>query len=351
MLEGEGAAAHVTMLQRSPTWVSAVPSRDRDRPADPGRCCRRGWRTGWSGPRTSPVTTGFYQFCRRRPQAARRLLTRFATRFLGDPALVEEHFTPAYAPWDQRLCSSPGGDLFRAVRSGRATMVTDLVRRVVPEGVETASGRTIEADVLVTATGLRLRAFGGIRPRVDGVEVDLSEQTGVERRDGDRGAELRRLHRLHERLVDAAGRPHPPARGQGAAVDGPPRRARPSSRARRPGLTPRPLLDLASGYVQRSVGAFPRQGDRRPWQVRQNYVLDAVTTLRAPLDATLVPVSARSSRRPWSPWSTPSWSPARTRGGPARALDVRRLGARGGRLGARGAGRARGARSRVRASR
>jgi cation diffusion facilitator CzcD-associated flavoprotein CzcO len=290
MLEGDGAAAHVTMLQRSPTWVGVVPGRDRNaeriQAVLPARLAHRVVRA-----KNIAMTTGFYQFCRRRPQAARRLLTRFATRFVGDPAVVAEHFTPTYAPWDQRLCSSPDGDLFTAVRSGRASMVTDLVRRVVPEGVETASGTTLPADVLVTATGLRLLAFGGIKPQVDGVEVDLVDQlvwngamvTGVPNFAVCIGytnaswtlrADL--THRLVVKVLRWMDRHGEPAVVPKAPAD----------------LQPRPLLDLAAGYVQRSIAAFPRQGDRTPWRVRQNYLLDAVTTLRADLGATLVPVRA-----------------------------------------------------------
>ncbi len=291
LLEGEGAAAHVTMLQRSPTWVSPVPSHDRTaqrlQAVLPARLAHRLVRI-----RNIALTTGFYQYCRRRPQAARRFLTRLATRMIGDPATVAEHFTPTYAPWDQRLCSSPGGDLFRAVRSGRATMVTDRIRRVVAEGVELESGGMVEADLLVTATGLRLKVFGGIRPRVDGAEVDVAEQlvwngamvTGVPNFAVCIGytnaswtlrADL--THRLVVKVLRWMDRHGEPAVVPRAPAD----------------LAPRPLLDLAAGYVQRSVGAFPRQGDRRPWRVRQNYVLDAVTTLRADLDAALLPVRAR----------------------------------------------------------
>jgi len=174
-------------------------------------------------------------------------------------------------------------------------MVTDTVARIVPGGVELASGSTVEADVIVTATGLRLRAFGGIEPRVDGAVVDLATQfvwngamvTGVPNFAVCIGytnaswtlrADL--SHRLVVKVLRWAER-----RGVAAAV---PRAA--------PDLAPRPLLDLASSYVQRSIGAFPRQGDRRPWQVRQNYVLDAITTLRADLDGTLVPVPPGPSR-------------------------------------------------------
>ena len=288
LLKGERPAEHVTMLQRTPTWISAVPTRDKyaDRikallPAGPAHRLVRAKNVAFS--------TAFYQFCRRRPQAARRLLTRLATGILGDPQLVAAHFTPTYAPWDQRLCAIPGGDLFQAIRAGQARVVTDHVDRFVPEGIRLRSGETLLADVVVTATGLRLLAFGGIEPRVDGAKVELSEQfvwngammTGVPNFAVCIGytnaswtlrADL--SHRLVCRVLGWMQR-----RGHAAGVPEPEGE-----------LTPRPLLDLASGYVRRSIDAFPRQGGRSPWRVRQNYLLDALTTPRARLARTLTPV-------------------------------------------------------------
>ncbi|WP_277501556.1 NAD(P)/FAD-dependent oxidoreductase [Nocardioides sp. ChNu-99] len=289
MLKGDGAAAHVTMLQRTPTWISAVPSRDKKAerikallPEGPAHHVVRAKNIAFS--------TAFYQFCRRRPATARKLLTGLATKVLGDPQLVADHFTPPYDPWDQRLCAIPSGDLFRAIKAGDADVVTDHVERFVPEGVLLRSGEVLEADVIVTATGLRLLAFGGIEPHVDGERVELSEQfvwngamiTGVPNFAVCIGytnaswtlrADL--THRLVCKVLGWMDR-----RGHAAVAP------RPNG-----DLEPQPLLDLAAGYVQRSIGAFPRQGDRRPWQVRQNYVLDSLTTLRTDLDKTLAPVT------------------------------------------------------------
>ena len=287
LLDGEGAAAHVTMLQRSPSWVSAVPGTDalaeRIKSVLPAGVAHRLIRA-----KNIAFTTGFYQFCRRRPQQARRLLTGLATKVLGDADLVREHFTPSYDPWDQRLCAVPSGDLFVAIRKGRADVVTDHVDRFVADGVRLASGRVLEADVVVTATGLRLRAFGGIAPRVDGEEVALSEQYVWN------GAMITRIPNfavcigytnaswtlradLTHRLVCKVLR-WMDEHDYASVVPSPDGE-----------LSPRPLLDLASGYVQRSIGDFPRQGDRAPWLVRQNYVIDNATTLRRDLSRTLAP--------------------------------------------------------------
>ena len=285
LLQGDGAAAHVTMLQRSPTWISPVPGVDRTaeriKAVLPAGLAHRVVRT-----KNIAFGTAFYQFCRRRPQQARKLLNGLATKILKDPELVREHFTPRYDPWDQRLCAVPSGDLFVAIKAGDAEVVTDHVDTFVPEGVRLRSGRVLEADVVVTATGLRLRAFGGIEPSVDGQRVPLAEQyvwngamvTGVPNFAvciGYTNASWTLRADLSHRLVCKvlgwmAGHDY-------ATVE--PRPDRP--------LTPHPLLDLAAGYVQRSIDAFPRQGEQAPWRVRQNYVLDSVTTLRTDLSKTL----------------------------------------------------------------
>lgn len=288
LLRGTGnrdGAEHVTMLQRTPTWISAVP--DRDAGADkiksvlPAGLAHQVIRA-----KNIAFSTAFYQFCRRRPQTARKLLTGLSTKILGDAQLVADHFTPTYDPWDQRLCAVPDGDLFRVIRSGRASIVTDHIDTFVPDGIRLRSGEVIEADIIVTATGLRLLAFGGIEPYVDGKRVDLSEQfvwngamiTGVPNFAVCIGytnaswtlrADL--THRLVCKVLAWMERRQLPAVSPRLDAD----------------LTPQPLLDLAAGYVQRSIGSFPRQGDRRPWQVRQNYIIDAVTTLRTNLDRTL----------------------------------------------------------------
>jgi cation diffusion facilitator CzcD-associated flavoprotein CzcO len=288
LLAGETRAESVTMLQRSPTWVSAVPSVDRLaarlQTTLPARLAHRIIRA-----RNVALMLAFYQFCRRWPGLARRLLTLRSAALVGDRQTVADHFTPAYDPWDQRLCLAPSGDLFRVIGSGQATVVTDGVERFVPEGVLLRSGRVVEADVIVTATGLRLLAFGGIRLSVDGAPVPLPEQyvwngamlTGVPNFAfclGYTNASWTLRADLTHRLV---GRVLAWMAGHGYSAVVP----------RSPdGLTARPLLDLTSGYVQRSISAFPRQGDRTPWRVRQNFVLDSITTRRTRLDRTLRPV-------------------------------------------------------------
>ncbi|GEP40429.1 flavin-binding monooxygenase [Nocardioides psychrotolerans] len=289
MLEGDDAAAHVTMLQRTPTWISAVPSKDAKaellKSVLPAGLAHQVIRT-----KNIAFNTAVYQFCKRRPAAARKLLTGMSAKILGDPQLVADHFTPTYNPWEQRLCAIPSGDLFVSIKKGEASVVTDTIERFVPEGILLTSGETLEADIIVTATGLRLKAFGGIEPHVDGERVELSEQyvwngamiTGVPNfaicigytnASWTLRADL--THRLVTKVLGWM-----ESQGHAAVV------ARPDA-----DLTPQPLLDLASGYVKRSIGAFPRQGDRRPWQVRQNYMLDSITALRTPLGRSLVPVT------------------------------------------------------------
>ena len=278
-------AAGVTMLQRSPTWISAVPGRDRRadalrralHPALAHRLIRA---------KNILFSTAVHQFCRRRPAAARAFFTSRAARVLGSEELVAEHFTPSYDPWDQRLCAVPDADLFTALRRGRADVVTDTIDTFVPEGIRLSSGRVLKADVVVTATGLKLLPFGGIAPTVDGVPVELSEQfvwngamlTGVPNFAlciGYTNASWTLRADLTHRLVCKVLR-HLERHRAAAAV---PRAA--------PGMTGHPLLDLSSGYVRRSIDAFPRQGDSHPWRVRQNYLLDSATTLRTPLSRTL----------------------------------------------------------------
>ncbi|WP_433593033.1 flavin-containing monooxygenase [Nocardia sp. CA-145437] len=285
----------VTMLQRSPTWISAVPGRDKvaDRMREllPADLAHRLIRT-----KNILFNIGFYQYCRRRPEAAKKLLTGLTTRILKDEALVAEHFTPDYDPWDQRLCAVPNADFFKAMRKGKAEVVTDHIETFVPEGIRLKSGPVIEADVVVTATGLQLLAFGGIDLVVDGTPVALSEQfvwqgtmlTGVPNFAvciGYTNASWTLRADLTSRLVcKVLGYME---RNGYTAVAPEPERA----------LRERPLLDLASGYVQRSIGDFPRQGDRNPWTVRQNYLLDTATVMRTDLSKTLRPVAAQELQR------------------------------------------------------
>ncbi|GGK69737.1 flavin-containing monooxygenase [Nocardia camponoti] len=281
-------AEHVTMLQRSPTWISAVPGRDKQadkiRELLPPALAHRVIRT-----KNILFNMGFYQYCRRRPEAARKLLTGLSTRILKDAQLVAKHFTPEYDPWDQRLCAAPDADFFKAIKKGKATVVTDRIDTFVPEGIKLESGEVLPADIVVTATGLRLLAFGGIAPTVDGEAVDLAKQyvwqgamlTGLPNFAicvGYTNASWTLRADLTSRLVCKV-LSHLDRTGAVAVVP------TPSGK-----LDERPLLDLKAGYVLRSIDQFPRQGDRGPWRVRQNYLLDSLFTMRADLRKTLRPV-------------------------------------------------------------
>ncbi|MDI2129938.1 flavin-containing monooxygenase [Yinghuangia seranimata] len=288
-------AAHVTMLQRSPTWISSIPGRDRVadaiRAVLPAKHAHQVARM-----KNVLFTLGFYQFCQRYPATARKMLTRLNARVLKDEQAVREHFTPAYDPWDQRLCAAPDADFFKALKSGKASVVTDHIDTFVPEGVRLKSGTVLEADIVVSATGLKLLAFGGVTPHVDGEPVVLSEQfvwrglmlTGVPNFAvciGYTNASWTLRADLSSRLVCKVLN-HMDRNGYAAVVPRPDRE-----------LTPRPLLDLAAGYIQRSIGDFPRQGDRSPWLVRQNYLIDAATTMRTDLRKSLHPTPRSAVKR------------------------------------------------------
>ena len=271
-------AAHVTMLQRSPSYVTPLPNRDviaeAARRILPPKAANRVARA-----KSILFTQGFYQLARRRPDLVRRALRRIALRFLKDPGYVDEHFRPAYDPWDQRLCVIPSGDLYTAITDGRASVVTDHIDTFVPEGIRLRSGTVVEADVVVSATGLTLLPIGGVQLSVDGEPVDVGGSVAY------RGLMLSGVpnlaycigyvnaswtlradlsHRYLLKLLD-----HMDRHGYATAT--------PTA----PGGTGRPLLDLSSGYVQRALDIFPRQGDRDPWLVRQNYLRDVITTPRA----------------------------------------------------------------------
>jgi cation diffusion facilitator CzcD-associated flavoprotein CzcO len=237
-----------------------------------------------------------YAFCQKQPRLARKVLLALVTKALRDPDLVAEHFTPSYDPWDQRVCAVPDADLFRAIRKGRVDVVTDHIDACVGEGIRLGSGEVVEADVVVTATGLKLLAFGGITPSVDNVPVDLREQfvwqgtmlTGLPNFAvciGYTNASWTLRGDLSSRLVCRVLN----EMGRRDAVSVVPVPDEP--------LEPRPLIDLAAGYVQRSIEEFPRQGHRGPWRVRQNYLVDAATTMRRDLSKTLRFEPAREAAR------------------------------------------------------
>ncbi|WP_404365455.1 flavin-containing monooxygenase [Marinobacter sp.] len=265
-------AAHVTMLQRSPSYIVSLP--DVDVIARflqrllPGIAAYR--ITRWKNVTMQML---FFQACRRFPGLMRKMIRRQLLRELGPDADIDTHFNPSYDPWDQRLCMVPNGDLFRALRKGDAAMVTDHIDRFTSDGIRLASGRELKADIIVTATGLNLVAMGGARLLVDGKEVNLPETMGYKGMMlsdvpnmalvvGYTNASWTLKADLTEeyicRLIN-----HMDEKGYNICVP-----------KKDPDVQEEPFLDLDSGYVTRALAHLPKQGDRSPWRLYQNYLLD-----------------------------------------------------------------------------
>ena len=217
-----------------------------------------------------------YQLSRRRPNLMKSLIRRGAQRQLPDGFDLDTHFRPHYSPWDQRLCIVPDGDLFTAVSEGHASIVTDQVDAFTERGVRLRSGTELEADVIVTATGLNMLALGGVSLAVDGAPVHLPDRVvykgmmlsgvpnfaftvGYTNASWTLKADLTAAYVC--RLLT-----HMRRRGYVSCI--------PADED--PDLIREPLINLSSGYVLRSVQDFPAQGSRRPWRVHQNYALDVL---------------------------------------------------------------------------
>jgi cation diffusion facilitator CzcD-associated flavoprotein CzcO len=275
-------AAHVTMLQRSPTYVLSLPGIDRvavklrEKLAPSKAYAVTRWKNVL-------VSTASYQLARRRPELMKRLIRRALVSQLPDGYDVDEHFKPAYDPWDQRLCLVPDGDLFRAIKDGDVDVVTDHVDRFTRTGIRLRSGRELEADLVVTATGLNLLAFGGIRLRVDEVDVHLPDTmaykgmllSGVPNFAyviGYTNASWTLKADLVSEYVCRLLR-HMRSRGYDVVVP-----------EKSPGVDEEPFMDFASGYVQRSLHLLPKQGSRAPWKLRMNYLRDVLTIRRGAIE-------------------------------------------------------------------
>ena len=269
-------AAHVTMLQRSPTYITALPSRDaiadKVRALLPENLAHRVVR--W---KNVLLTLLFFQLSRRAPKMMRKVITDAAAKALPPNVRVDPHFVPTYNPWDQRMCLVPDGDFFKALRTGKADVVTDRIDRFIPGGIRLESGAELDADIVVTATGLTLVALGEIGIVVDGERVDPSDTytyrghmlsgipnfalcVGYTNASWTLRADL--TSRSVCKLLN-----HMDAHGYVKAVP----------TVDESTIEARPLLGLNSGYIQRATGVLPRQGSKDPWNLRQNYVLDAFT--------------------------------------------------------------------------
>lgn len=266
-------AGHVTMLQRSPTYIVARPSED----VFANRVRRRlPKRLAYSVVRWRNVLLGmvFYNLARRRPERIKAWIIDMARRALGADYDVATHFTPRYQPWDQRLCLVPDGDLFAALKSGRAEIVTDRIASFTPSGIRLESGRDLAADLIVAATGLKLKLMGGLRVVVDGRTVDFAKTLsykgmmisdvpnfavafGYTNASWTLKSDLTSVYVC--RLLN-----HMKRRGFTTCT---PLRNDPT-------VAEEPFVDFSSGYIQRAIASFPRQGSKKPWRLYQNYIRD-----------------------------------------------------------------------------
>mgnify|MGYP003575755561 CR=1 FL=1 len=272
-------AAHVTMLQRSPSYILALPGRDTIGRALQSVLPRKlaYWLIRW---KNITLSTLLFQFSRRRPQAMRRWLVRQAQQRSGVEA---RHLQPNYDPWDQRLCVDPDAEMLRALRAGKASIVTEGIAAFTPEGLRLDNGDELRADIVVTATGLQLKMLGGTRLTVDGKPVEASQSlsykgmmlSGVPNLAMSMGYTNASWTLKCELIARQVCRILNHMRASGEEVCVPVHEGGTGDT--------RPAIDLSSGYVRRAAAELPRQGTRKPWRIYQNYLLDLLTLKLAPL--------------------------------------------------------------------
>ncbi|MCQ8185226.1 flavin-containing monooxygenase [Parvularcula maris] len=279
----EGGAEMVTMIQRSPTYIASLPAKDPwfDTVSKvlPQKATYKFFRL-----KRLAMGTLTYQLSRRYPQWMKKQIRKATEEALGGKLPVEPHFTPAYNPWDQRFCLVPDNDLFEAIKEDKATVVTGGIDRFVPDGIRMESGEVIEADIVVKATGLKLKPLSGMKVFVDGESRPFSESfiykgfmfTGMPNFAGMFGytnaswtLKTDLAARYFCRLIKLM-----EEKGADIIV--------PDYGTRRPEEFP--AIDLNSGYVNRGIELFPKQGGARPWRNHQSYFSDYVDTKFARLD-------------------------------------------------------------------
>jgi cation diffusion facilitator CzcD-associated flavoprotein CzcO len=265
-------AKHVTMLQRTPSYVISVPQFD---PMVRVLLKFLPEMTVYkmSRARNNFITQMIFKLSRKYPNFMRKLLLKQVQAQVGKDFDMK-HFTPPYNPWDQRLCAVPNGDMFKVLRKGKASVVTDHIDRFVSNGILLKSGQTLEADIIVTATGLNLRLFGGMTMSVDGKAIEMNQHIsykGVMFSDipnfsntlGYTNASWTLKADLIAEYVCRLLK-HLDKTGNRIAV---PERKDPS-------VKPTQLLEMTSNYVARAEAYLPKGADRAPWKLYQNYALD-----------------------------------------------------------------------------
>ncbi len=275
--------AHVTMLQRSPTYYVSRPEIDKT-----ANLLRKFLPASWAYaiPRWRNIVLQrfFFDLARKKPEKTKERLIKGVADLLPKDYDVKTHFTPKYNPWDQRLCLVPDADMFEAIKSGRAEVVTDHIETFTEKGIKLKSGRELEADIIVTATGLALEVLGGVDVAVDGRKVDfgktftykgmmysgvpnLASVFGYTNASWTLRADLicewvtRLLNKMDEKGVQIA---TPRVRDENMKAD--------------------PWLDFSSGYVTRAIAMLPKQGPKAPWRQNQNYFTDIKAMRKAPIE-------------------------------------------------------------------
>jgi monooxygenase len=279
----QNGAGHVTMLQRSPTYIASQPEVDpiaakvnQYLPVNAAHVVNR-WRA-------IAFTTAMYQVARKFPTYFKKGLRTMAERRLPEGFDYDKHFSPTYKPWDQRLCIAPNGDLFKRIRQGTADVVTDTVERFTPEGIKLSSGQVLDADIIITATGLNMQLLGGLTPTRNGESIDLPSLMtykglmfsgipnfaitfGYTNASWTLKADLvsefvcRLLNYMDDNGFDNVVPEHP-----GADVG------------------ELPFMDFTPGYFQRSMHLLPKSGSKAPWRLKQNYLLDLRTIRQGRVD-------------------------------------------------------------------
>lgn len=294
LLKGSGAADHVTLLQRTPSYVVAMPRVDRI-----AQALSRwfGETRGYALTRVKNIWLDrlVVKFLRGFPRLGRRLIRWHNISLLPKGFDVDTHFNPPYDPWDQRLCLAPDGDFFQALCSGSASMVTDTITRFTPRGILLGSGQALEADVIVTATGLNMQLFDGMPITVDGQRIDIADSVAY------RGMLLSgipnwaiaigyttsswtlKISLMSRYFIDLL--KHMDAHGHDQAMA-----------VAETGMVRRPIMDLQAGYARRAASMLPKQGEATPWRMAMSYPEDA-RALRGPVADRHLRFSSRSQRQ------------------------------------------------------
>ena len=276
-------AAHVTMLQRSPTYIFSRP--DEDKLAN---WMNRNLPLSIAYPFTRwkniLLATLFYRVSRRHPKFIKNLLLKGIKKELGESFNVARHFTPTYNPWDQRVCLVPNGDLFTAIRNGAASVVTDQITTFTETGLRLKSGQHLEADIIITATGLNVQLLGGIELLVDGVKPDIGKTVSYKsimfsdvpnltmafgytnaswtlKVDLTNQYMCRLLNYMDEKGLKQC-----------------------TPRQKDPSLELKPFTDFSAGYIQRQINNLPKQGTKKPWMLKQNYLFDLMNIRRGDIE-------------------------------------------------------------------